>query len=422
MTLSEKLHALVFKGLESYDFGDVLYSFSEMLRISGGRSGRTAFLRLCAKCVVRPERFLLSRDSAPVLLAFVSASANQRADIRNIRTNVLSLGVPMRTLDARPGFFPSVGDAIPAVVHLFSWFRTLRSADVSREWIVPVLDRLLALWRFDRFCSRNVPFEQLKLATVFYDSEPLHHLLVRKCQQRKVATATLQHGVILAPREGARDNIDFAGIELLGSCADTFLAWNEFTVSEGVKAGVDKRRFTIVGSSRTLGNRADGRILQKSDGRFGVLLDGAFTEENNPRLVEIATEFARRRRVRFEVRYHPRFRGDEYDAILPPEALRPKRGEMLRNWCSRQDFVLAASSTAVMEVLDFGVPVYLFSSGGVKEKYRDVDVPKFGLASDLESLLESDKTGCIQEFLRKQLLFKGDSTRAYRGFLLSFST
>ena len=143
--------------------------------------------------------------------AFVSASANQRADIRNIRTNVLSLGVPMRTLDARPGFFPSVGDAIPAVVHLFSWFRTLRSADVSREWIVPVLDRLLALWRFDRFCSRNVPFEQLKLATVFYDSEPLHHLLVRKCQQRKVATATLQHGVILAPREGARDNIDFAG-------------------------------------------------------------------------------------------------------------------------------------------------------------------------------------------------------------------
>ena len=421
MTLSEKLHALVFKGLESYDFGDVLYSFSEMLRISGGRSGRMAFLKLCAKCVVRPERFRLSRDSAPVLLAFVSASANQRADIRNIRTNVLSLGVPMRTLDARPGFFPSVGDAIPAVVHLFSWFRTLRSADVSREWIVPVLDRLLALWRFDRFCSRNVPFEQLKLATVFYDSEPLHHLLVRKCQQRKVATATLQHGVILAPREGARDNIDFSGIELLGSCADTFLAWNEFTVSEGVKAGVDKRRFTIVGSSRTLGNRADGRILQKSDGRFGVLLDGAFTEENNPRLVEIATEFARRRRVRFEVRYHPRFRGDEYDDILSAESSSSARcDETLQDWCAHTDFVLAASSTAVMEVLDFGTPVYLFSSGGVKEKYRDVDVPKIGSSSDLESLLELDKSGAVQEALRKQLLFKGNSEQAYRDFLFSF--
>lgn len=420
MTLTDLLHGLNFKGFKNIDLGDVLASFSEMHRISGLRSNRTMGLKLLVKCVLRPERFVLSAGEASILLAFVSASANRRKDIREIRENILALGVPMQTLDARAGLFPTFIDTIPALGHLLSWHRTLCAARVPRKWRISVMDRLLSLWRFDKFCSRHIQFHRLRLATVFYDAESLHNFFVRKCKEKGIATATLQHGVILAPRKEVPDNVDFSGIEFRCSCADFFLAWNPFTIDEGIKAGMEDRRFLLVGSSRTLGHHSVTPLECKRSNRFGVLLDGIFTAESNPLLLDIATQVSNQSGKQISVRYHPRFHGDEYRGLLQSDSV-SDRAEPIHDWCSKLDFAIATNSTAVMELLHYGVPVYLFSSGGNKEKYRDICVPKFRSATELLELLRADQSGKLQALLRKQLLFSGDSKMAYRAFFKRFS-
>ena len=417
MTLSEKLSGNRFAGFDGFDLGDILFSFSEFLRISPPMRPVKSALKLLAKTVLKRDCLAYSGKKNGILLAFVASEANARADIWAIRKGISGLGVPMDTLDAKKRLSFAIWAFPRSLYMLFVWWIQLRRCRVPVAERLETMDRMLSLWRLKRFCERNVDFPSYQCLTVFYDSEPHHHLLVRMAQRFGVHTATLQHGIILAPRTGVLDNIDFSGIELLGSCSDTFLAWNDFTIREGVKAGIPDKRFRVVGSSKHLDENRNGAWRCPNSGFFGVLLDGEYTKANNPGLIQISAKYAEASGMKFEVRYHPRFRGDEYDEIIPANLSKPaRRGEQIETYFSRMDFVVATNSTAVMDAISFGIPVYLNATGAVTDKYRDLDCRKFDSPESLAEIRVLDADRRVQKSLERNLSTSEFPANAYRRF------
>lgn len=171
----------------------------------------------------------------------------------------------------------------------FTWVVVLLKQKYLFKQIVLILRILIEIKDKQDEVEHSAHTNKYKLLVVLYDTYSIDNYFVQFFASKGIKTATLQHGVMLAPRKGLENNIDFAGLEFKNFVSDYFLVWNQFTKNEAIKAGLDEDKIKVLGIAKCLNSQSMEFGSKKV---FGIILDGEYEKENNSIMIDIANIFA----------------------------------------------------------------------------------------------------------------------------------
>lgn len=233
--------------------------------------------------------------------------------------------------------------------------------------------------------DRKVQIERYKLCFCYYDAETYQNFIMQYANKHGCNTATLQHGIMLAPRMGLLDNSDFDGHEFRDSVSKYFLIWNNFTKEEALKYGIPEKKLKVLGVAKCIG--FEQIIPSFASPYIGIFLDGELEKQNNEPLITIVQEWARFQNKKCVFRYHPHFRGDEYDELMDSTVSRTcDKSLSLYDFIESVSFCVVANSTVLFELEYFCVPFLRYSSNDELDKYKDYPSLNF---SSVKSFNES---------------------------------
>ncbi|OUP34629.1 hypothetical protein [Bacteroides sp. An19] len=232
-----------------------------------------------------------------------------------------------------------------------------------------------------------VNINKYQLLVVLYDAYPIDNYFSQLFKLNGIKTATLQHGVMLAPRKEIENNIDFAGLEFKNFISDYFLVWNQFTKNEAIKAGLDENKIKVLGIAKCLNSQSMEFGSKKV---FGIILDGEYEKENNSIMIDIANIFAEKMNYGFIVRYHPNFKGNEYaNRINNNHGKTCEKATSLIEFFNEISFCIISNSTVLFEILYWGGEVYHYSSLTPNDKFKDLNIPSFHTSDELLNLFKT---------------------------------
>jgi hypothetical protein len=237
--------------------------------------------------------------------------------------------------------------------------------------------------------NKYLSINKYKLCVVTYDAIITDNYVSQFFRLQGVKTATLQHGIMLAPRLGLEDNIDFKGIEFNGFVSDYFLAWNDFTRNEAIKSGIPQDKIVVCGCAKLVGKR---KAVPSFNKVIGVILDGRFEKENNIPMISIVSKFAEQKGYHYILRFHPNFLGNEYDDIINNQVGSICDKEIpLCEFLNSVEFCVLANSTVLFELEGMNFPFYRYSSRTIKDKYKDYPIKSFSSLLELNKLCDFNK-------------------------------
>lgn len=287
-----------------------------------------------------------------------------------------------------------------------------------------IIKTLIEVYTFKKKLDINEDkMRNYKLLLVMNDSLPSGNFIVQFFKNRTVKTATLQHGVVLAPRQGV-DNVDFVGLELLNSNSDYFLAWNNFTKNEALKAGMPENKIKVLGIIRCI--HLEGKIKKKENlNVFGVVLDGEFTEENNLKLIKIALELSNKLNMRFILRFHPQMDIHKYDHLLAETdrfgGYSSNNKDDIFKYMEQVAFSIVANSTAYIEMVFNGHITYRYQNNSSLCKYKEVALGGFTTLLELLQKVENKNLSIIEQEIIYKLLVSIDNIKeSYSKFFSNF--
>lgn len=242
--------------------------------------------------------------------------------------------------------------------------------------------------------SSLVNESSIKLLVLFYDADSRDNYFSQYFQQLNIPTATLQHGIQLAPRKGLEDNIDFAGIEFGCFISNYYLAWNEFTRQEAIKAGIKDNQIKVLGISKCIGKNP---LLKKENSNvIGLILDGKYEEENNIPMIRLLNQLCVKYNIKYKLRYHPDYKGTEYlDYIDARYCIATNKRETLNDFLSSVKLCIVANSTVLFELEFYSVPFIRYSSGNLKDKFVGYGGISFNNYEELEKCYLSIIKECV---------------------------
>lgn len=255
------------------------------------------------------------------------------------------------------------------------WMIQMKRTFLSKLERVEVVCLLNTLYDIKQSLQYNVNVDKYRLALVYYDA-PVHlNYLIQYMKGMGCKTATLQHGVMLAKREKACDNLDFCGIEFGSFVSDYFLAWNDFTKNEAIKSGINKSQILVLGCAKCLGYP---QLHSHGYKTIGVILDGKNEEENNLPMIKIVERFVSTHDFKYILRFHPADDITAYDNIrTKSKSSVCGRKTSLYDFLTSVTFCVVANSTVLFELEYYHVPFVRYSSGNIKDKYKDYPGPSF---------------------------------------------
>ncbi|MCR5696572.1 MAG: hypothetical protein K6G73_06315 [Marinilabiliaceae bacterium] len=285
-------------------------------------------------------------------------------------------------------------------IHLL---RTIRTMKLLALWTPKILqiqdyslvDRLAALKKCSDFydikqqLDHALTYDNINLCVVRYDACSDHNFISQLFSTHNITTATLQHGIMLAPRKGLEDNLDFNGTEFRLFVSDYFLVWNDFTKREAIKAGIPEEKIKTLGVVKCIGMPP---IEAKGKRAIGVILDGEFEKENNPPMLRLVKDFCRDFGYKYILRYHPNFNGSEYDSLLDINGSVCSKSTNLADYLRDIEFCVVANSTVLFELEYYGIPFMNYSSGSIKDKYKDYTSHKFSNYEEMKQSFNGLKT------------------------------
>lgn len=291
---------------------------------------------------------------------------------------------------------------------LANWIHTLVCMKVRIILATEILKEAIDCFDARKKLDAMLSYDDIKLAVFFYDANSKDNYFSQYFQKKGIKTATLQHGIQLAPRKEVINNVDFSGIEFGSFVSDYYLAWNEFTKQEAIKAGINENRIIVLGVAKCIGRQPI--VSDTKCPIVGLLLDGIFEDENNLPMINMLNKFCVRHNLKLKLRYHPNYRGNEYDeAVENSIRIHTKKGESLTDFIKSVGFCVLANSTVLFELEFFGSPFIRYSSGNIKDKYRDYQCLTFqdeiGIESCYKTLAESfdsslKKSICVDDNYR----------------------
>ena len=408
--IKDALRGLNFKGFEGFEVWRILYQPSESERIL---HIRTNWAKILYHILFKKTTIVLEENGGKILF-FMFYSG--RSDFERINENVYSL-VDIKdrlivTFNKRRKQI-SINFLWRCFLNMFQWSKQLEQTGLCYEQKKVALDYLIMNFKC-AFDMQKITLKHYKLAVIFNDADTIGNYVCQYCKNRAIETASLQHGVILAPHPDIA-NIDFAGIELCNSISDHFLVWNNFTKYQALKAGKREENIEVCGIIRCMDVRPE--VNKNNKKKFGVVLDGRYTAELNLLLVTIANKVAKDMNMKYYLKYHPSDSPHLYDHITDNDYYigAYDKTKTIKQYAGDVDFSLIANSTVYMELVFLKHTCYrLCSDKSSLDKYKDVGIMNFSSAEHVVSLIKKGKGNSAE--LYDQLCTIEDVRSSYKSF------
>lgn len=371
-------------GFEGYDLFSVLYLPSALSEIKKSQSIVRYFIKLLIGMFIQTYHYVLKRSTECDTLLFVVTHGSPRPNsYRTVQIASQYSSKGSFLYREKSSWYLRIDwKAYQLFPFLFKWVLQVATMPLSMRQRVILLIHFIDLFKFRRAISMVSP-KDYNLLVVLYDAGPTYNYLVQWFKKEEVLTATLQHGIFLAPR-CVKNNIEYQGVEFLNSNSDYFLAWNNFTRDEAIHAGMSSSKIRVLG----IVNYPEYTVVKSSvKGVFGVVLNTMSSDSQNRQLITFANFLARYRGLKYKLKYHPIFKGNEYDSIIEAEYSMGtvERFMSVRDYVSEVDFTLISNSSVLMELVFWKHRTFRFSSGDEEDKYRSLP---FGAFTTNEGLLQ----------------------------------
>lgn len=414
--IKEELKGHSFKGFEGIKVWRLLYLPSENNRIMHIKSD---WFRIFYHILIKKTKYKLTSTNSDLLFFLFYKDRN---DFRRINKNMLSLVESKDILDTihqKHIQQINIKFIISTLSKLPQWIKILNATRLTKKQKLVALDYLIFNYKC-AFDIRKIKFKQYKLAIIFNDADTIGNYISQYLQLLHINTASMQHGVILSPQKDIL-NIDFAGIELKNFISNHFMAWNNFTKAQAIKAGIPKEKIDVVGIVRCM----DITKLPVHPNKkvFGVVLDGRYTAQTNKALIECANYVSRKLNMHFVLKYHPSDNCHLYDNIVNAEFyLGPyDKNKSIQDYALDVDFSIIGNSTVYMELVFLHHPTYrLINPNSQLDKYKDIKILSFAQKEELLKCIQSNKNKDTEIKELFNVLCTIENVRdSYRNYILS---
>lgn len=276
---------------------------------------------------------------------------------------------------------------ILSIPSLMLWHRKQWGKKQSFLRLLPFYFVLEDQWRF----LEKLDLTYFRALVVYYDAWFTDAALVQLFKSMGKKTATLQHAFFAAKTDKS-SVLGENGIELECSNADFFLAWNEATVLEAKKQGLEVKNFRVLGIPRYIGQDMENHSFQQNvkKRRFGVVLGAKDNENQNVAMVRLANIIAEKYGYQYYLKYHPAFSGVEYNKYTKPEYClgNVEKAQTLPQYAQSVDFSIAGNSTVMMELLYLKYKTFHYTDRDLYEKYSEMKEITFSNFEEFENVFQ----------------------------------
>lgn len=383
---------MILKGFENYDINKLFYHYLTTLNLNNKNKKKWHYLgheitRLIFKICFSKTQLDIRKSGVNNPIIYLDRELKYRKDIKDMVDRVLGTirDAQYDNIGWSKKIKFSVSRTFNSIKNISAWIPQLNKSDYSLREKTSIFNLLLDFEDIKKDLELILANKHYKLCVVFYDAESIQNFISQYMKLHGISTATLQHGIMLSPRPGVHDNIDFSGIEFKSFVSDYFLAWNEFTKNEAVKTGIAPERINVVGVAKCIGKDI---IKSKKTNVIGLILDGRFEDENNIPMIKLTTKYASENGYEVIMRYHPYYNGDEFSEYCNETVVVSPKKSTLEEFLNDVTFCVLANSTVLFELEYYNVPFIRFSMGNEKDKFKDYCSNPF---SDYEGI-----TKCVQ--------------------------
>lgn len=268
-----------------------------------------------------------------------------------------------------------------------------------REWLF-ALPFYISAWHFKNFV-KQVEFLKYKLVIVFFDSETCANLLVQMAKENGCKTATLMHGIYVAPQKDPKNPFE-DGANFRGFVSDYLLAWNEFDRDQAEKSGIAVDQIKVVGSQKFIDVQAPQK--HRKTNSFGVILGWDHDKENRE-LIEIANCVAANLGMTYYLKYHPLCKGHEYNKLVSKSCIgNIDRTIKVKAYVEQTDFTIVGTSAMFVELLYLNHITYHLHIDGEFDCYAECKDFSFSTA---EQVIQHIKTNKVEMLITSQEYLSG---------------
>jgi hypothetical protein len=146
---------------------------------------------------------------------------------------------------------------------------------------------------------KKIDLNQFQFYLSFCDSYLEENLLAQYCKNKKIKTATLQHGQF----KYTKNNITTDSEAYLNFVSDFIIVWGEATKKEFSRAGVDKTRIIVAGVPKHIYGCSSK--TDKYSAFACIYLNGDLHSDSNNDMLKIAVTVLRKKNLNYKIRCHP---------------------------------------------------------------------------------------------------------------------
>lgn len=374
MTISEAIKGINFSHMEGIDCSKVLRMRSDHVEWGGALWPFRDFGKIVLTTFSYQYYFSyeIENENANTLF-FINRDNIGRKDNVNLIKKVYSCACKTSSLVIQKKYRRShlydIRSVLTNIRDTIKWFLELRGTQLDFASKVMVVGTLSMAKAQMKALSGFLSYQNY---VVLVDAEEIDNITVQYFKSHEKTTITLQHGVIYS-----RKDVLYGGLEFYNSVADYFLAINEITRQEAIKIGYDVSKMIVCGNARCL----DLPVLKKNNNKtIGVLLDGE--EIHNKDLIALANDYCKKYGYKYVLKYHPFYKGNEYDNIVDWEYYIGNNKDLIREYAQNVEFTIMGVSAALLELVYMHHDTYVFSSNHIMDFYYQY-IPTM---HDLESL------------------------------------
>lgn len=295
---------------------------------------------------------------------------------------------------------------------VFSWIRKMLKQYPLNEALALSLDLLIAVSNTDQV-EKIIKKQGCKRLIVFSDMHTVDSVLVQRCNQEGICTATLQHG-----------NFETAEPFILSE-SKYFLCYGKYTKDKAIRFGMDPSKLIMCGVLKDIGQpRQESICLHGRIRSLGVILSGYNVISEETTLLKMLINYCSKNDLEIFVKLHPGMSITDYPEVEWKRVNRIIGNEITVQQMQKNiDVAVFYSSTVFIEYVMNLFPSLLYKTNG-DAFYESIDWCKFDNEEALNSLMELIQVdgGKYEEYLKETRSYFSaakDTEQAYKEAILS---
>lgn len=251
------------------------------------------------------------------------------------------------------------------ILHLLKFWFLYKKNKIEKAFFLSLLTAQYTVYynEIAEFFNKR----SLKLVVVFCDFAGIENLVIQIAKNKKLITATLQHGQYRLLKY-ENENEDAEAYKNFTS--DYLFAWGEATKNEFEKFGINKKRILCVGN---LKKKINVKKLYKTEHKniFGVVLSGNNYHKTNLRLIEIANQIAELYGMKYILRLHPKNQIKYYKSKCEGKyVISVERGISNMEYLEKIDFSILHMTSVFVELLSCKSSIYIFHDEYLEDLFK----------------------------------------------------